>query len=246
MTSALCKNCDTTLQGKYCQNCGQSASTDRFSWHEIWHHATHALTHVDTGIFFTLLELLRRPGLTIRNYLAGKRRAYFNPFTLLLTCTAICSLLYVHFGVETQLEGIKLNSFEDSSPTIVHKYFAIRSVFLILISSLADRFLLRYGNYNLPEMVISNTYQFGLVAALQVVCIPLFIWSDHVGWGDLVRSLFILGVLGYLFWTRWQLLDAGRKPARIAWIIVVLATELAIMASTGHWAVKPILMTRDH
>jgi hypothetical protein len=241
-----CLNCGLGFVGSYCPDCGQSASTTRFTWHEIWHHTTHALAHVDSGAFFTLIQLVKAPGHTIRDYLDGKRRPYFNPFTLLLTTTAICSLLYVHYGVKTQLEDITLNTYEESTPTIVHKYFAIRSVFLILICTLGDGFFFPDGKYKLPEMVISNTYQFGVATAAQVVCIPIFLWSEGTGWGPWARSVFILCVLAYLFWTRWQFLRAGRDPALNLRITLVLVVEFAIVALAGRWVVKPFLVNMHH
>ena len=50
----------------------------------IWHDLTHAITHTDKGFFYTIKELFRRPGIVAREYLAGKRKKYFNPFSLLV------------------------------------------------------------------------------------------------------------------------------------------------------------------
>ena len=86
-----CLNCATllTADDHYCPTCGQKTDTHRISMSHIWHDLTHAITHADRGVFFTLRELLLRPGTVAREYLAGKRKKYFNPFSLLILIVGI-------------------------------------------------------------------------------------------------------------------------------------------------------------
>ena len=88
-----CLNCGHSYEGAYCPRCGQSHTTGRITWHNFWR------TFVMTGIGLqgtlprTLLELFYRPGFLIRDYLAGKRQHYINPFRCLLLLAAIFVLL---------------------------------------------------------------------------------------------------------------------------------------------------------
>lgn len=86
MNPTNCLNCATllTADDHYCPTCGQKTNTHRLSMSHIWHDLTHAITHTDKGFFFTIKELFRRPGIMAREYLAGKRKKYFNPFSLLV------------------------------------------------------------------------------------------------------------------------------------------------------------------
>lgn len=81
-----CLNCATllTADDRYCPNCGQKTATHRLSMSHIWHDLNHALTHTDKGFFYTIGQLLVRPGIVAREYLAGKRKKYFNPFSMLV------------------------------------------------------------------------------------------------------------------------------------------------------------------
>lgn len=81
-----CLNCATllTADDKFCPNCGQKSNTHRLSMSHIWHDLTHAITHTDKGFFYTLKGLFYKPGIVAREYLAGKRKKYFNPFSLLV------------------------------------------------------------------------------------------------------------------------------------------------------------------
>ena len=89
----VCKNCEHPLQGKYCSNCGQKSDTHRFHLKHLMHEGFHAVTHTDTGILYLIKELAIRPGVVARQYLEGKRKRYYNPFTFLLVVLALHAVL---------------------------------------------------------------------------------------------------------------------------------------------------------
>ena len=87
MESTHCVNCGRQLNPdfKVCPECGQKVATHRFNLLHILHELLHAFTHADKGAFHLLKELALRPGLVLHEYIVeGKRKKYFNPFTLLL------------------------------------------------------------------------------------------------------------------------------------------------------------------
>lgn len=81
-----CLNCATllTADDRFCPNCGQKTDTHRLTMSHIWHDLTHAITHTDKGFFYTIKELAIRPGRVALEYVAGKRKKYFNPFSFLI------------------------------------------------------------------------------------------------------------------------------------------------------------------
>ena len=98
MQSSLCLNCQANLSQKnnFCANCGQKVNIHRISLHEIFHDLLHYFTHADTGIFFVLKQLIKQPGIVVKEYISGKRKKYISPVTLLLISAGI---LYVAFHV---------------------------------------------------------------------------------------------------------------------------------------------------
>ena len=86
MESKHCLNCNANLvkAQNFCAKCGQPASTHRFTFKNFFHEGFHAVTHADKGLFYLLKELTLRPGLVAREYIGGKRKKYFNPFTFFL------------------------------------------------------------------------------------------------------------------------------------------------------------------
>lgn len=91
MNSGNCLNCEVVLhkEEKFCPNCGQTTHTHRFTLVHFFHEVFHAFTHTDKGIFYLLKELAIRPGVVAREYISGKRKKYFNPFTFFLILAAL-------------------------------------------------------------------------------------------------------------------------------------------------------------
>jgi len=88
MHQTNCLNCESTLQGdeKFCPACGQKTATHRFTWGHFFHEGWHAITHTDKGIVNLLKGLATNPGLVISEYVGGKHKKYFNPFTFAILC----------------------------------------------------------------------------------------------------------------------------------------------------------------
>ena len=78
-----CKNCGEPVEKKYCPNCGQKVSVKRIELKHLMHDIPHAIFHLDSGFFYNLKQLFIRPGITIKNYIEGKRKPFFHPITYL-------------------------------------------------------------------------------------------------------------------------------------------------------------------
>ena len=66
-----CLDCGAALTDRYCAHCGQPADTHRITLkHLLFHDVPPSVWHVDKGIVHTFWQILTRPGLTIRGYLA--------------------------------------------------------------------------------------------------------------------------------------------------------------------------------
>ena len=92
---AHCLNCDAPLTPTqaYCSVCGQKADTHRLTLHDIGHAVMHVFTHADHSVFALVRDLAIKPGRVARDYVDGKRRKYFNPFTFVLVVVGVASLV---------------------------------------------------------------------------------------------------------------------------------------------------------
>lgn len=75
-----CLNCGNVSVGDFCNMCGQAADTERFAFGSLIRELYNTIRRVDvTATFATCLQLFRRPGEFLIDYLAGRRVGYINP-----------------------------------------------------------------------------------------------------------------------------------------------------------------------
>jgi uncharacterized protein DUF3667/zinc ribbon protein len=104
MSTPGCLNCGSPLEesARFCPACGQKTDTHRLTVSHILHDFFHAFTHADKGIFHLLGQLAINPGLVAREYIAGKRKKYFNPFTFFLILMSLFVLSNTYFKPATK------------------------------------------------------------------------------------------------------------------------------------------------
>lgn len=105
-----CLNCGTPLDGNYCKHCGQEASTGKIRFSQIIVDYLSASFSLDGQFLKTLVLLASNPGKLFREYLAGKRKTYYNPIALYLLLTFFYFLLKAIFAEGTQFSFEKTPS----------------------------------------------------------------------------------------------------------------------------------------
>ena len=89
-----CLNCGATVQGRYCQVCGQENTEPKETF---WHMVTHFfydITHFDGSFFVTLKDLLFKPGFLSREYMLGRRKKYLHPVRMYVFTSAVFFLVF--------------------------------------------------------------------------------------------------------------------------------------------------------
>jgi hypothetical protein len=61
-----CKNCGHAVQGLYCSHCGQRTDSKRINFSFLWKEVLHFFTHLERGFLYTTLQMVIRPGLTVK------------------------------------------------------------------------------------------------------------------------------------------------------------------------------------
>lgn len=174
--SSACLNCAAPLTGPFCAQCGQDAHTQRFTWGYLLHEIPHSVWHVDKGLPYTIWEMLRRPGPTMRRYLAGQRVNLFRPLALVLLVAGIASFLILVLHVQVMPELPARTPAEQHTQAvsrIAMKYFAWFTVALLPGYALLSWALLRRLRYNFVEHFMANALVMGTVMVLQLLFLPL-------------------------------------------------------------------------
>ncbi len=97
-TETDCLNCGSTVEGKFCSNCGQENLVPKESFKHIMTHFITDYLHIDEKLFGSLKPLLFKPGFLTNEYNDGRRNKYVNPFRLYIFISIAYFLLYFNIS----------------------------------------------------------------------------------------------------------------------------------------------------
>lgn len=233
----VCKNCGKVFDGKYCTDCGQSATTKRVDGKFILKSIENEILNIDHGIIFTLKEVLLRPGITIKKFLEGKRKRYSHP----LTYIAIISVVY--FILRSVLVKYPHVTTPDTNKIIadfMYEYYPKLVVFVFIPLAAAFTPIFYPGKpYNFFELFTFHCYirgQFMLFELLVLFINWVLIQSGNPLPGILITGSAILFNLLFMGWAQKQFFDdksyleSFLKALGIVAMLLVCAIVITLIA----------------
>jgi Protein of unknown function (DUF3667) len=221
-----CQNCDSAiLPGQnYCPNCGQKAPTPRLTLHEISAEFVHALAHVDRSALSLIWQLLIRPGVVARDFVAGKRKRYFGPFAFLVVTVAFTSAVIAISGFQAVTADAP-NGFA----TFLQQHINLLFFFDVPLLAAACRLMGIREPFNYAEYLVLTSYSGGLHSlfyALVVIPVWYVLRSDTVLLTRLFYASLSFGPL-YLAYGMYQFLPGRRFSSAIKGLFASLLTQAA-------------------
>ncbi len=199
MQGTTCLNCaaDFEPEQKFCANCGQKADTHRLNLKHIWHDIIHAFTHADKGILFLVKELAKNPGLVAREYIEGKRKKYFNPFSFLFLVVGFASVLLIGSGFMGYRGGSKIPVNPVSE--FINRHVNVVILFNVPVLAFFSMLMFRKSKLNYAENLVLAAFASGersiffslLIAPLwmllhsyyyPILIAYIFCWLTYFGW----------------------------------------------------------------
>jgi len=163
-----CKNCGHPVDASFCPNCGQSTRVEKLTMASLINQLSEGVFQLNKGFFFTLVELFKRPGNSIREFLLGKRKNHFKPIGYAFLVSTVYFFLARALGTETILNELISGIAEGgSSEELVDQmnWFADRYAYVILLFlplyALASYLAFRKTGYNYVEHIVLNAYIIG-------------------------------------------------------------------------------------
>lgn len=208
----ICKNCNHTFTGHYCNNCGQPADTHKLDIHFLLHEIQHSFFHINRGFFYTAKELLLRPGHAIRDFIEGKRIKHFKPLSLIIILGSIYGLLYHYFNIKMYVtpdanEVIDSEKFNEWVGT----HFGWITIATIPLYTLGTYIAFRKQGYNGIELLILNTFKAGQRLLVHIAIFPLFYIYSGTPTIRII-SLIVYSIdLILIFWTNIQFFNKLSK-----------------------------------
>ena len=239
----ICKNCEQSFEGHFCNNCGQNSKVQKISFRFLVEDILNSALQVNRGILFTIKELTIRPGHSIRDFLEGKRKHHFKPIAFVLLLSTIYVLFTYLTGTKTYLisliEGMINSLSKNGYPATVLKSLGKNHAYLTLvllpIFSFASYLSFIKAKYNYFEHLIINLY----IAGQQMVIYLIFAIMYHSINSESYYLQIIPFILSFLFtfWTFIQFFQSKKMIAKIFlslltyFIYIILFTVLIFMVS---------------
>lgn len=158
-----CKNCNSELNSDFCPNCGQQVSLKRIDGQYIIHEIKHVL-HFESGILYTIKELLINPGQNVRTYLLENRSRLVKPILFIIVTSLIYSLSnhFFHFedGYVRYLDSKK------STTTEIFKWvqgnYGYANIIMGVFIAFWTKLFFKKHDYNFFEILILLCFVMGM------------------------------------------------------------------------------------
>lgn len=207
-----CANCDHTYTGNYCPICGQAADVGRITWRSVWKNILNVWGMDSKSLFYSLWQLLWRPGYLIGDYINGRRQQSYSPTSMLF----IVALFYVL--VTNWIDPTPIEIVNESDTELVLLMKAIDwllnnpgwgimtiTMFFIPPTWVLFRFSPRNNHHTLPQGAFIQLFMGSLMLIFiffSETVSGIFNWLIPLYYYIAYRQLF-----GYRFWgTTWRLL----------------------------------------
>ena len=227
----VCKNCGSHLEGKYCNNCGQKSNTRRIDFRFILNEISDSIFQVEHGLFYTILEMIKRPGHSIREFLQGRRKKHIKPLSFVFLLSTIYILSSVLTRKHTLLgdiatgmaEGLTLQT--SDSPIILDMLDwmvnnqAYAYMLILPLFSLASFLAFYKFKYNYLEHLVINCFISG-----QQMLIYFIFSMAYFNLSSINSFLEILPVAIGLVYTSWAFHQLFNKQQLIVNLALVLLT----------------------
>ncbi len=196
-----CKNCGNVFEGKYCNQCGQSAKTHRIGLEFLWEDIQHGILHYDKGIGYSLKKLFEKPGYIIEDYIEGKRIGHFRPISMVIILATIYALIYHLLDLNNR------SGLDESSGLILEKVFEHYYWFVVAtipLYALTTWLVFKKSGYNFYEFIIFEAFKTSQRLSVHILFLPvLYFVKDRSGFSVISDFLFLIDFI-LIFWTNKQ------------------------------------------
>jgi hypothetical protein len=216
-----CKNCFQQYEGNFCNNCGQSADTQKLNFRFLITDLQKlVLKYFHKGILYTSTQLFTRPGHTIREYIEGKRVKHIEPLTMLVMMATLYGVLYHYFqinlfaGISISATGYEKIDFKAINEWI-STHFSLTTFFALPVYTLASFTVFRKEGYNFVEHLYLNTFLATQRLLLRIATFPLFAVYNGTPQIHTIANIYVAADVVLMIWSYSQFFNKLKKVKSI-------------------------------
>ncbi len=199
-----CPHCHSEVPGAFCTHCGLPQKVTKINGQYLLSEIGSVL-NLDKGIFFTVRELLLRPGVSVRKFILEDRKRLVKPIFFIIVCSLVYSLLQRWLHFEDGYLGSGLNELEESNVitlyTWVSQNYGYVNILMAFVIAFWVRIFFRKNGYNFFEILVLLCYVMGIGMLMYAV---LGVLDSLTGYkvldtGSMLVFLYISWAIGSFF-----------------------------------------------
>ncbi|MDR2223231.1 MAG: DUF3667 domain-containing protein [Flavobacteriaceae bacterium] len=200
-----CNTCQIEVTTPYCPTCGQSPKLKRIDGHYIIHEIGHVL-HFEKGIFYTIKELLTKPGNAVRRFITLDRSRLVKPIIFIIIASLIYSIIAHYFHVDS---FVSYNNAKEGTSDKVFSWGDSHSGYMniiigVFIAIWAKLFFRKY-DFNFFEILILMCF----VSGMSMLIFSVFAIIEGIVGSSLMSVAGVVGIV-YCTWAIAQFFDGGK------------------------------------
>jgi ribosomal protein L37E len=247
-----CVHCSQNINENFCSNCGQKRYK-RIDRKYIWDEIQYTLVHVNKGFLYSVKSIIKNPGKTAREYIAGDRVSHYKPLSLAFVLASISALISINVvklsqNMETVMVDAKLNStFMQETMQYINKYNSYIMLLFVPIVAVFTKFVFRKWGNNYYEHIVMNAIGVAhyCLAGILLLYPVLYFFKDNPPLLVQVSlfSFVLIPILMVIFFKGFY----NDKPLKsIIWrIFLIILMLLAIYLLSIVATIVFILITKD-
>jgi hypothetical protein len=224
-----CKNCNTAVNLNYCPNCGQPVKLKRIDGHYIIHEIEHVL-HVESGMLYTIRELLIRPGRNVRRFVAENRSRLVKPVIFIILTSLVYTLVSHFFHIEDAY--VKFAEEGSSATGLIFKWvqehYGYANIIMGVFIALWLKLVFKQYDYNFFEILILLCFVMGIGMLIYAV----FALMQGITHYNIMAAAGMVG-FGYCTWAIGQFFNpyqiSSYVKALFAYVLGLLSFMLALV-----------------
>ena len=187
-----CQNCNETLTGVFCSNCGQQ-KFKRIDKKYILDEFQEIFLQMNKGFLFSVKNIIINPGKTARGFIDGKRVNHYKPILLTFVLSGIATFLsYSILDLQKVMSAYYSEKHLDSKlmsdlMTILSSYNSIVMMLLIPFFAITTKIAFRKWGHNYYEHIVMNSYILSYYTLISII----FVYPSMFFFKDSSPSVFI-------------------------------------------------------
>lgn len=225
-----CRKCNATVTANFCSDCGQPVQLNRVDWHYIVHEVQHVL-HFETGIFYTVRELLLRPGTSIQAFITTDRSRLVKPVLFIIVTSLIYTTINHLFHVEQGY--INYNGSKNTPSFLIYdwiqSHYGYTNIIMGIFIAFWIKLFYKAKGYNLFEILILLCFVMGM----GMLIFSVFAFAEGITGVHMMQISSVLSI-SYCCWAIGHFFDKKRVASYLkalgAYILGMATFSISVLA----------------